>query len=115
GAGDAFDLGARSAAVGDRTPRQLGELGSLKEAVAPLRGLVADEYLAERAIERYLPRIGLDDARRPRAIAPVDHHRLISLQDCQAAVLAGETREGLDDRMGDLEGLPERLSPQRGG
>jgi len=56
--------------------------------------------------------MGLDDA-RPRAIAPVDHHSLLSLQYCQAAVLAGHAREALDDRMGDLEGSPEWLGLRR--
>src|ERR1700676_497674 len=96
---DLFDFSGKGRPVDNGARRHFLEFCAVEEAFPPCRRLKGDQHLAEGAVQRDFARIGFDNPRLARTVAPVYHDSLVALQDREAAILARAPRKFLYDRM----------------
>src|ERR1700730_2700243 len=96
---DLFDFSGKGLPVDYSARRHFLEFGAVEEPFPPCRRLKGDQHLAEGAVQRDFARIGFDNPRVARTVAPVHHDSLVALQDREAAILALAPLKLLYDRI----------------
>ena len=95
--------------VGNCSGCDPAKIGRPKIPLSPVGGLKCHEHNAEGAVQRNFSGERLNDPGSLRAIAPINHDGLASLQDGKAAVFASHLRQPLDMWMDDPQQPLKRI------